>query len=1110
MASLEFVMPPPPTVVMPPPPAPRPSSSPSSLSTFSSLPSSPTTPCSPAGNNSKEHKQLLSSSSSCSTVVPSSFSPASSSSSPDSPPSSPSSSSSSSAAANPLPPPPPFPAAAPGGVSTLLEEGELYVSSILAKSLNQHRPHPSTKSCPTSSSSSRTSSSSSSARKFSNRRAGGGGGGADEDEHFVMRDADEEGQSATVRLATQPSLITGGQLKPYQMEGLNWLINLHETGLNGILADEMGLGKTFQTIALVAYLRQFRNICGPHLVLAPKSTLGNWQKEIEKFCPAISSVKLLGDKEERGEILRAGLDKFDVVITSYELCIKEKASLLKMKFSYIIIDEAHRIKNDASKLSQVIRLFHTDRRLLLTGTPLQNNLKELWALLNFLLPEIFASSAEFETLFDLTGQITGTEGLSQTDRESRNMQIVQRLHKILKPFLLRRVKKEVLTEMPPKKELLLFVPLSEMQKKLYKDVLTKNVSALQGGEGSARTQLLNLAMQLRKAANHPYLFEGYEDKTLDPFGEHVVENAGKMVFVDKLLVRLKGMGSRTLIFSQMTRMIDILEDFCRIRGYRYCRIDGNTSGEDRDRQIEDFNAPGSPLDVFLLSTRAGGLGINLATADTVILFDSDWNPQVDLQAMDRAHRIGQKKAVNVYRLVHEHTIEEKVIERATMKLQLDTAVIQHGRLADKHKQFGKNELLSMVQYGADKIFKSDGGVITEADLDAILAAGRQRTEDLNAKISSHVKRSVLDFTVNTNSGKLYEFEGVDYNEEQKRADRVAWANIAVATMESRDEREARRRGRVLKEQQELLQKTNSAGGRGGGGGSGGGLAVKVAKLPVMHEWQFYDKLRIQELHEKEVEASRSGHNNSSSGGTSAAAASAAGLFGDEQKEEKQRLLAQAFADWGRKDFVAFIKGNELYGREDVERIATEVEGKSVEEVKKFAKEFWLRHSELSDGDKWLKRIEAGELLIRKRRELEQVILRRQAQYKHPWHELTVNYYGHKGKNVFTDEEDRWILNMTALLGYGNWEKMKSFVMKDPMWRFDWMMRSRTAAELGRRADTMLRLLKKEEGDLAARKRLAEGKQPKDLPSSSKRRQPAEQPQPPPPHPPPPRSKAAAA
>ncbi|RQX69546.1 SWI2/SNF2 ISWI-like SANT, partial [Toxoplasma gondii CAST] len=602
---------------------------------------------------------------------------------------------------------------------------------------------------------------------------------------------EEEFRSRPVitRLSTHPSILRCPP-KPYQLEGLNWLIQLHERGMNGILADEMGLGKTYQTISLLAFLKEGKGVDGPHLVLAPKSTIGNWMTEFRKFCPSINAVRVLGDKETRRRTLAHIVsrtqassfpfsfpgektlrsesspeseeeksddetqkdlkgaerpdedgeegakeekeeddgvlpDRVDVVVTSFEMCILERAQFLKVDWEYIIIDEAHRIKNESSKLAQTARLFNTKHRLLLTGTPLQNNLRELWALLNFLFPSLFSSSAEFEHLFDLTG--TGEAGSEMTaeEREERNMKIVTRLHRILRPFMLRRVKKEVLKEMPPKKELLLVVPLSAMQKQLYKDLLTKNVAALQGAEGAGRTQLLNLAMQLRKACNHPYLFDGYESEHADPFGEHVIENAGKLRFCDRLLRRLIQENRRCLIFTQMTKMIDILEDYCRIRLFKYCRIDGNTSGDERDRQIEAFNAPGSDIPIFLLSTRAGGLGINLATADTVILYDSDWNPQVDLQAMDRVHRIGQKSAVNVYRLVHEHTIEQKIIERAMLKLQLDTAIIQQGRLSDQQnqqKQLSKNELMTMVQFGADHIFKSGAGEdVTEEELEAILA-----------------------------------------------------------------------------------------------------------------------------------------------------------------------------------------------------------------------------------------------------------------------------------------------------------------------------------------------------------------------------------------------------
>ncbi|KAF8817877.1 SWI2/SNF2 ISWI-like SANT, partial [Cardiosporidium cionae] len=701
-----------------------------------------------------------------------------------------------------------------------------------------------------------------------------------------------------------------------------------------------------------------------------------------------------------------------------------------------------------------------------------NNLKELWALLNFLFPEIFSDSDEFEEIFDLTNN-ANTMDLSPDDREKRNMHIVSRLHKLLKPFLLRRIKKEVMKELPPKREYWLFVSLTELQTKLYKHILSRSITALQGGEGSSRTQLLNVAMQLRKASNHPYLFDGYEDKTADPFGMHVIENAGKLRLMDKLLQRLMARGSRTLIFSQMTRMIDILEDYCRIRQISYFRIDGNTSGEERDRQIEEFNAPNSPVIAFLLSTRAGGLGINLASADTVILYDSDWNPQVDLQAMDRAHRIGQKYPVNVYRLIQEGTIEELIVEKALLKLQLDSAVIQHGRLTDKQKQLTKSELMMMVQFGADHIFKSGKSDITEEDLDALLARGEEKSNIINSKLREHVKKSVLDFSINSNTN-LYEYDGIDYNQEQRKADRTAWAAIAVTSLENRDEREARRRVRLMKEQE--MQALNR-GNRG---------LPRVNRLPAMHEWQFYNKARILKLHEAEMEHYRSG--------------GVSDKFTEKHQEEKQRLLREGFADWSRRDFLSFIRrenyennftmkihpslkqdflylcsGSEMFGRDDGEGISTEVDGKCVEEVKHYNEVFWKRFKDLSDWEKWLKKIEAGELLIRKKKAMEEIICKKQQQYKFPWRELRMNLVGHKGKTVFVEEEDRWLLNMTALLGHGQWEKLKVFVSQDPQWRFDWMMRSRTSYELGRRVDALIRLLRKGEAEKPMR-----GKRSKDI------------------------------
>ena len=365
-------------------------------------------------------------------------------------------------------------------------------------------------------------------------------------------------------------------------------------------------------------MKEFRNVAGPHLVMVPKSTLSNWMNEFHRWCPSLRVVRFHGSKEERADIvanvLKPGLSQeqrgWDVVVTTYEVVNMEKGPLTKIAWRYLVIDEAHRIKNEASQFSQTIRLLNTQSRLLLTGTPLQNNLHELWALLNFLLPDIFASSEQFDDWFNL-----------DVDDTEAKQRIIGQLHKLLRPFMLRRLKVDVEKSLPPKSETILFTGMSVVQKALYKQILLRDIDTINGGANGSRTAVLNIVMQLRKCCNHPYLFPGVEDRMEDPMGGHLYLNCGKMVLLDKLLIKMFERGHRVLIFSQMTRMLDILEDYLYSKGYRYCRIDGNTTYEDREDRIADFNMAGSDKFIFLLSTRAGGLGINLQTADTVILYD---------------------------------------------------------------------------------------------------------------------------------------------------------------------------------------------------------------------------------------------------------------------------------------------------------------------------------------------------------------------------------------------------------------------------------------------------------------------------------------------------------
>ena len=423
--------------------------------------------------------------------------------------------------------------------------------------------------------------------------------------------------------------------------------------------------------------------------------------------------------------------------------------------------------------------------------------------------------------------------------EEKGDEIREKLHKVLKPFLLRRLKVEVEKSLPPKTETKLYIGLSDMQRNWYKSILQKNIDVINGPGKESRVRLLNILMQLRKCCNHPYLFEGAEPGPPYTTGEHLIENSGKMVLLDLLLGRLKELGSRVLIFSQMTRLLDILEDYMFFKKYDYCRIDGSTSSEDREESIERFNEPDSSVFAFLLSTRAGGLGINLATADTVILFDSDWNPQVDLQAQDRAHRIGQKKPVKVYRFVTQDTVEEQIIDRAEKKLYLDALVIQQGRLAETHKSLSKNELKGMITFGADTIFKSSApSELTKADIDVILRQGKEKTEESNSKIEKQAN-SLLNFSSDKGTElKVHEFMGIDYSEQ-------ATLNIPKEEPEILTQREKRKNytedeyyGNIFGYRQRRSKKKDTL--------------IKPPKQPSVFDFQFYPK-KLKPILDKEMD-----------------------------------------------------------------------------------------------------------------------------------------------------------------------------------------------------------------------------------------------------------------
>ncbi|KAH9765695.1 ISWI chromatin-remodeling complex ATPase CHR17 [Citrus sinensis] len=885
----------------------------------------------------------------------------------------------------------------------------------------------------------------------------------EEDEEYLKEE--EDGLSNT-RLVTQPSCIQG-KMRDYQLAGLNWLIRLYENGINGILADEMGLGKTLQTISLLGYLHEFRGITGPHMVVAPKSTLGNWMNEIRRFCPVLRAVKFLGNPEERRHIrenlLVAG--KFDVCVTSFEMAIKEKSALRRFSWRYIIIDEAHRIKNENSLLSKTMRLYNTNYRLLITGTPLQNNLHELWSLLNFLLPEIFSSAETFDEWFQISG-------------ENDQQEVVQQLHKVLRPFLLRRLKSDVEKGLPPKKETILKVGMSQMQKQYYRALLQKDLEVVNAG--GERKRLLNIAMQLRKCCNHPYLFQGAEPGPPYTTGDHLITNAGKMVLLDKLLPKLKERDSRVLIFSQMTRLLDILEDYLMFRGYLYCRIDGNTGGEDRDASIEAFNKPGSEKFVFLLSTRAGGLGINLATADVVILYDSDWNPQVDLQAQDRAHRIGQKKEVQVFRFCTEYTIEEKVIERAYKKLALDALVIQQGRLAEQ-KTVNKDELLQMVRFGAEMVFSSKDSTITDEDIDRIIAKGEEATAELDAKMKKFTE-DAIKFKMD-DTAELYDFD--DEKDENK-------FDFKKIVSDNWIEPPKRERKRNYSESEYFKQTMRQ-------GGPAKPKEPRIPRMPQLHDFQFFNTQRLSELYEKEQTHQKNQLKDTID-------VEEPEDVGDpltaEELEEKERLLEEGFSSWSRRDFNTFIRACEKYGRNDIKSIASEMDGKSEEEVERYAKVFKERYKELNDYDRIIKNIERGEARISRKDEIMKAIGKKLDRYKNPWLELKIQYGQNKGK-LYNEECDRFMICMVHKLGYGNWDELKAAFRTSPLFRFDWFVKSRTTQELARRCDTLIRLVEKENQEYDERERQARkekklaknmtpskrggGRQPNESPSSLKKR-----------------------
>ncbi|KAI0856639.1 SNF2 family N-terminal domain-containing protein [Xylaria cubensis] len=719
----------------------------------------------------------------------------------------------------------------------------------------------------------------------------------------VGRDFDNQALAdAGLELKKQPKIMSGGTMRDYQLEGLTWMYEICLQGMSGILADEMGLGKTIQVISLVALLREQEEYFGPHLVIAPLSTLSNWQDEFQKWTPTIPFVLYHGTIEERQQIFRDKIMKhyqkghptqrFPVVCTSYEMVLRDHAALSKIDWAFIVVDEGHRMKNADAKLFRELQQFKSATRLLITGTPLQNNLKELWSLLHFLMPETFLDWEAFEVWFDFS-DLQDEEGTAQFIEDKESQSLVSKIHKVLQPLLLRRIKADVAAYLPKKREYVLYAPMTKEQTDLYNVVSDKKtdtraylenkaVERLTGANNSPsssrrssrqssravssqpaelghspknnafsvmmrpknkastksnvapngyltppraaskrrtsptnetstsksakssrqstplsatrtrgrprknqisykvpddidedkldddafeemlakelenqdddfeedsrdadeveRAQTLELAklqiadkklgnplMQLRLVCNSPHNFYNpWAYDTNEQIDESIVTSSGKMLLLDRLLPALFKRGHKVLIFSQFKTQLDILQDYCsELRGWNVCRIDGSVSQQERREQIKDFNEDPEHK-IFLLSTRAGGQGINLASADTVILFDSDWNPQQDLQAQDRCHRIGQTRPVIIYRFATKGTVEEELLLSADAKRRLEKLVIKKGGFKNMSQKLDAGEdidkeTLKALLLKDGEVYKHSGGdkVLSEEDIDTL-------------------------------------------------------------------------------------------------------------------------------------------------------------------------------------------------------------------------------------------------------------------------------------------------------------------------------------------------------------------------------------------------------
>ncbi|KDQ50600.1 hypothetical protein JAAARDRAFT_63080 [Jaapia argillacea MUCL 33604] len=565
-------------------------------------------------------------------------------------------------------------------------------------------------------------------------------------------------------LDEQPETVTGS-MKDYQLHGLSYLVWMYKNGMNCILGDEMGLGKTLQTLSLLAYVHEnSKGPRDPHLVVCPLSVLPSWLAEAARWVPSFTVIRFHGTQQERARLkegIRTGEIQFDVCVTTYDSYSVEDGWFKSRRWTYCVLDEGHKIKNADSAISGKLQGISAMYRLILTGTPVHNNLIELWSLLHWLYPTIFTPTSErqFKDSFDLS-------------RGRYSLPFLTAAQQLLSTVMLRRTKANVEMSVPPREELTVFIPLTESQRFWTLRLLTRlsavdleqifvsngNKVKKEAGkpihegrqqvlahiQAQATTpskdehqwkRLMNLLMQLRKVCDHPYLLPNAEPEPYS-IGEHLVASSSKLIAVDKILSDILPKGERVLIFSQWTRCVLY---FMALRSIPYGRLDGSTTRPRRALDIKLFQQEKSPYQVFLISTKAGGLGINLTKATTVIMCDSDWNPQNDLQAIARAHRIGQTKTVKVYRLICRGSVEDQMLDRIRRKLFLSVKVMgSDNPSGGEHSGMRSEELMDILRKGSSALERNNDGMDLEEFLDApintILEHSRSRETVREAKM----------------------------------------------------------------------------------------------------------------------------------------------------------------------------------------------------------------------------------------------------------------------------------------------------------------------------------------------------------------------------------------